>query len=435
VDVRLAVTVRRKIHLLKNRHEKRVILNSRGEENMNILRMVNPVMPYAWGSKTFIQELTGDKSGLGQPQAELWMGAHPGSSSQIQNGDILVNMHYVIADDPCDFLGPRTANTFKDQLPFLLKVLAADQPLSVQVHPDKKQAREGFALENKLGIPLDAPHRNYRDDNHKPELLVALTEFHALCGFRDEQELTTLLHKYLPHFAMPELDNFRYNPAPDTLKILYSAILNSDAVVKQTLLDFYLKHVHSLLPATPQEQLINEWTVKLNELHPNDIGVISPLLMNVVTLKPMEGLFLEPGVPHSYLCGAGIEIMANSDNVLRGGLTSKHSDKDELLKALVFATGKSKPVQAEKVSDTEKTYPTLAEEFALSVITHSKEIQTDISASGSPEIIFCYEGSFVVENCSQYLTIEKGQSLFVPYEVEGYAVQGKGTLFRARVNL
>jgi len=402
---------------------------------MNILRMVNPVQAYAWGSKTFIRDLLCTLKPDNKPQAELWMGAHPKLPSQILNGDILVNLDYIIGEDPVDFLGKKTAGMYHDQLPFLLKVLAADEPLSIQVHPGKKQAKSGFAYEEKAEIPIEAPHRNYKDTNHKPELLVALTPFHAMCGFREYSELIQNLKKYLPDTKLAELDSFIANPNPENLKTLYSALLKLESIAKDKLLSAYLKNIEKAGPADEQEKLIKDWTIKLNKFYPKDTGILSPLFLNIIVLKPMEGLYLPAGVLHSYLQGAGMEIMANSDNVLRGGLTSKHIDIEELLKAVDFTSKTIEPVKAIKKTETEAIYKTPAEEFALSIIKHASEKTINFEPSGSPEVLFCYEGSFVIENCSQFLTLEKGQSLFVPYEVEGYSIKGTGTIFRAIVNL
>jgi mannose-6-phosphate isomerase len=402
---------------------------------MNILRMVNPVMPYVWGSRTFIQSMTGDKTSLNQPQAELWLGAHPKASSQIRNGEILMSLHDIIADDPDDFLGAQTATAYHDRLPFLLKVLAADLPLSIQAHPDQKHAREGFKKENQLDIPIDAPERNYRDAFHKPELLVALTEFHALCGFRELQELVYLLPRFLPETNAAELTEFLASPDLQTMQKHYSSLLRLSDENRSKLLGEYIKQLRTVRAENLQEKLIIEWSLKLHELYPNDIGVLSPLLMNVIVLKPLEGIYLEAGVLHSYLQGAGMEIMANSDNVLRGGLTDKHVDTDELLHILDFTPCVRHPIRAAKISATEQVFQTSAQEFALSIVCHTDEQKTEIKASGSPEILFCSEGNFVLENNSQFLSLEQGQSVFVPFEVEGYAVQGTGTLFRARVNL
>ena len=389
-------------------------------------------MPYAWGSKSFIQELTGERLESYQPLAELWMGAHPKASSQILNGNTLVNLHYIIAEDPCDFIGKKTAREYKDQLPFLLKVLAAEQPLSIQVHPNSKQAREGFLRENKLNVPMDSPLRNYKDEFHKPELIVALTEFHAMCGFREWHEIAHLFKKYLSKLNIEPINNFIHNPEEESFKQFYEFIMKADLNQQSELLENFLHHVHTAMPADPQEQLINEWSIKLSKMYPGDIGVISPLLLNIYVLKPWEGLYLEAGIIHSYLKGAGIEIMANSDNVLRGGLTPKNVDVEELLCVLDFSPHRIKTVTPCKISDSEQSYETPAKEFALSFIHHKKEQRTDFNASGSPEIIFCYDGSFEVENCSQILTLDKGQSLFIPYEVEGFSISGKGSIFRAK---
>jgi len=404
-------------------------------EKMNILRMVNPVMPYVWGSCTFIQNLTGKATGNEEPQAELWMGAHPKAPSRVLNGDKLASLYEIITEAPDEFLGSRTARTYQGQLPFLLKVLAAEQPLSIQAHPNRKQAKEGFARENKLHIPLDAPNRNYKDPNPKPELLVALTNFEALCGFRNLDAMKELMQKFLSPFELSEIDDFIRHPNPETLKLMYQAMLKSSLEAGKRLINLYLDNLRKYEPATTQEKMLRDWSFRLQELYPYDIGVLSPLLLNIIVLKPFQGLFLEAGVLHSYLCGAGMEIMANSDNVLRGGLTSKHIDTDELLRILNFTPHQYHPLKPVKISEIESRYETSADEFCLSVIIHKTEQKSEFRPSNSPEILFCYEGKFEVENCSQILSLEKGQSLFVPYEIEGYILCGTGTVFRAKVNL
>ncbi len=402
---------------------------------MNILRMINPVQAYAWGSKTFISGLLGKTEGTDTPQAELWLGAHPKASSLIQNGDIQVNLSYIIAEDPCDFLGSIITRTYCDQLPFLLKVLAAEAPLSIQAHPNQKQAKDGFAHEEKLCIPIDAANRNYKDANHKPELIVALTSFTAMCGFRAYPELETYLKKYLAGFNEKSLEDFLRQPNQQNLKDFFATLLNLSLAERQKLISDYMSNIAHTLTETEQEKLIKQWSIELNRLYPDDIGVLSPILLNIIELKPFEALYLEAGVLHSYLHGAGMEIMANSDNVLRGGLTPKHIDAEELVNVLDFLPGDIHPIQPEQTSNTEFMYHTPALEFTLSTIKHDTEMYTEIPFACSPEILFCFEGRFVIENCSQFLTLEKGQSLFVPFEVDGYTVQGKGIIFRARCNL
>jgi mannose-6-phosphate isomerase len=402
---------------------------------MNILRMINPTQAYAWGSTTFIQDLLCLEDEKEKPIAELWIGAHPKASSQIVNGDHLVNLDYIIAEDPIDFLGSKATSAFNDQLPFLLKVLSAASPLSIQVHPDQKHAKSGFLKENKLGIPLDASNRCFKDNNHKPELIMALTPFTALCGFRSYHEIVTLLKKYLHTVTLPELTAFYNAPHAQTLKHLFSALLKADAELKKEMLSTFIKSLAHLIPANPHEQLIHEWSFKLSELYPNDIGVLSPLFMNLLTLKPQTSLYLPPGILHSYLEGSGIELMANSDNVLRCGLTDKYVSIDALLDVVDFSAASPVIIKPEKISAIEKTYPTPAAEFALSIIKHSTKRLSIFNPSGSAEVLFCYSGNFVVENCSQFLTLEQGQSLFIPYEVEGFCIEGKGTIYRAKVNL
>lgn len=402
---------------------------------MNILRMINPIQAYAWGSKSFISELLNNTEHDGTPQAELWMGAHPKSSSLIQNGENQVNLNYIIAEDPCDFLGSVITRSYCDQMPFLLKVLAAEAPLSIQAHPNQKQARDGFARENKQGIPIDAPQRNYKDANHKPELIVALTTFTAMCGFRAYPELVANLKQFLPGYDEKRYTDFLLQPSPQSLKDFFASLLNLSSDERKKLLTTYMNKIAQFTPANEKETLIRNWSIELNKQYPDDIGIISPILLNIIVLQPFEALYLEAGVLHSYLHGAGMEIMANSDNVLRGGLTPKHIDTDELVNVLDFLPRNIQPITAQEMSQTELSYLTPAQEFILSMIKHISETTTEIEFAGSPEILFCYEGNFVIENCSQFLSLEKGQSLFIPYEVDGYCVQGKGILFRARCNL
>lgn len=401
---------------------------------MNVLRMVNPIMPYTWGSKDFIQKLTGDSKSIGKPQAELWIGAHPKASSQIRNGEQLVDLCYIIAEDPNVFLGKNISRDYCDLLPFLLKVLAADQPLSVQVHPNSKQAIQGYKKEERLRIPIDAFNRNFKDALHKPELLVALTEFHAMCGFRDFKEMNILVAKYLPHLISPLKDRFISEPYSSSLREFFAFLLNLNDKERHFVLKNYLLYLRNTNPVTKQELLIKEWSIRLSKLYPDDIGILSPLLLNIFVLKPGQALFLQAGILHSYLHGAGMEIMANSDNVLRGGLTPKHVDKDELLQVVDFTPQKIFVIKPEKIAPHEAIYRTPAKEFCLSIIRHTKVSRTEIIPSNSPEVLFCSEGSFKVENLSQILTLNQGQSLFVPYEVEGCVIEGKGTIFRARVN-
>lgn len=290
--------------------------------------MPRPVFPlegivrdYAWGSTTAIQELLG-RPVDGRPAAELWFGAHPDDPAFAP--DEGATLDRLIAADPIGLLGPEVVDAFGPRLPFLLKVLAADKALSLQVHPDLAQARAGFARENEAGVALDAPNRNYHDPNHKPELICALTDFDALCGFRPVADTLRLLDDW----AVPELKGLRDLLARDGLRAAFTAVLT---------LDDPEAAVAATVARAAGEPSDSPWAGTAHAVglidhdFPGDVGAVLALLLNHVRLAPGEALFLAAGNVHAYLRGTGVEIMANSDNVLRCALTPKHVDIEELL--------------------------------------------------------------------------------------------------------
>jgi mannose-6-phosphate isomerase len=291
---------------------------------MTVLAIEGTIRRYEWGSPTAIPELLGVEPD-GSPAAELWFGAHPDDPSGVpEHGRDLAA---VIADDPAGILGEQVVERFGPRLPFLLKVLAADKALSIQVHPTLEQAQAGFAAEEAAGIPGDAPERNYRDANHKPELICALTPFEALCGFRPiEQTLAVLVDLDVPELGFVA-DLLR---GPDGLRAAFTAVLtHSDpAGLVAALMD----RVGALGRHNGTARAVR---VAAQDF-PGDIGVVLALLLNYVRLEPGEAIYLGAGNVHCYLRGTGIEIMANSDNVLRCGLTPKHVDVPELLKITDF---------------------------------------------------------------------------------------------------
>ncbi|HKC29826.1 MAG TPA: mannose-6-phosphate isomerase, class I, partial [Jatrophihabitans sp.] len=273
---------------------------------------------YNWGSPTAIPRLLGMEPD-GRPVAELWFGAHPDDPAFAPaHGSTLDQL---IAAEPQRLLGAEVVERFGPRLPYLLKVLAADKALSIQVHPNREQAREGFAREDAAGIPRDAPERNYRDDNHKPELLCALTPFDALCGFRPVAETQQLLASLDVAELAFVADALR---GPDPLRAAFTALLTHPdpapivAAVRARVADATDGPAYAARLAAQDA--------------PDDVGVALTLLLNYVRLEPGEAIFLGAGNVHAYLRGTGVEIMANSDNVLRCGLTSKHVDVPELLK-------------------------------------------------------------------------------------------------------
>ena len=359
------------------------------------------VMPYAWGSRTAIAELTGRPSPSPGPEAEMWMGAHPMLPSRLGGRSLAA----AIESDATTLLGASTAKTYGPRLPFLLKVLAAAQPLSLQAHPNMEQAKAGFAEEEARGIARDAPTRNYRDASHKPELLAALTPVDALCGFRTWSESVEL-------FRLLGADDL----VEGTLHASFERMMKLDPARVATIEAACARSEH---PSCV-------WAVKLAALYPGDPGVVTSLLLNLVTLSPGEALYLEAGNLHAYLDGTGVEIMASSDNVLRGGLTKKHVDVPELLRVLDFRDGPARPLRA-RPDGPERVFETPAAEFRLSVIDVEGNVPLD---PHGPEILLCTKGAVSADGVS----IKRGAAAFVPGSTKRYQLDGTGVVYRATTN-
>jgi mannose-6-phosphate isomerase len=388
----------------------------------------NPVQEYAWGSKTFIPRLLGKPSLSGKPQAELWMGAHPqGTSSVLWEGRWLP-LSELIQKDPPAILGESVSARFSGQLPFLFKVLAASKPLSVQAHPNRTQALLGFEDENSRGIPLNASHRNYRDAAHKPEVLCALTPFWALKGFRTPGGVRSLLSflgipaSMLPHF---------HGQDEDALKNLFTTLLTMGRDRQRHLVSDVLSAAREHAASNP----VCEWIIRLQQAFPYDVGVLAPVFLNLFHLKPGEALSIDAGELHSYLDGAGIELMANSDNVLRGGLTEKYIDAQELLKIVRFSPDEGRFLHPELKGTAEWLYHTEAEEFLLSRISPEHGVLYESPRERSIEIIICVQGEVVVFDLGtgDSLRLLRGSSILVPAFVKAYRMTGAGTLYKAAV--
>jgi mannose-6-phosphate isomerase len=391
----------------------------------------NTIQEYAWGSRTAIPELLGQPVPAEKPQAELWMGAHPKAPSQVLSDGIWRSLPEVIQESPAETLGQEVAARFSNKLPFLFKVLAAARPLSIQAHPNKEQAEQGFARENELGVPLDSPQRNYRDDNHKPEIICALTPFCALNGFRKLEEALRLLEKIrVPGLA--EIVSFlRSHPNRDGLKKFFNHLMTTDRGKQRKIVE---QAVNSAEQQTNEEPVWT-WMIKLNEEYPGDMGVLSPLFLNLVRLKPQQAMYLPAGELHGYLEGVGIELMANSDNVLRGGLTPKHIDVQELLTVLNFTYDDLNILGPENLAFGEATYSTEAEEFVLSVMRLNKGAPFSSPRNRSVEIMICTEGEVSVTDLSagDITRLTRGISIIVPAAVEQYRIEGEATLYKATV--
>lgn len=322
------------------------------------------IRPYSWGSRTALAELTGRPSPTAHPEAEMWFGAHPGGPSPLRDAE--GTLADLIAADPAGQLGEG-----HDRLPFLLKILAADHALSIQVHPTKAQAEEGFARENAAGIALGDFERNYKDDNHKPELLVALTPFEAMAGFRSVPETKALLEALnFPYMSMVGSGD----DAAD-LRSLLTTLITLPSSVAGPLLEETAR-------ACREGELPEEWMrdvarnfVNLTKEYPGDRGALCALLLNYVVLQPGEALYLDAGQLHAYVKGTGVEIMANSDNVLRGGLTTKHMDVPELMRIIRCEVLEDPRLRASESG----IYRTPAPEFELQRLGADTQLSAQVS--------------------------------------------------------
>jgi len=393
-----------------------------------IARMQNTIQPYAWGSRTAIAELCGEPSPAAEPQAELWIGAHPKAPSRVRFHGRWVPLTELIAADPEGILGGAAAR-FHGELPYLLKVLAADRPLSIQAHPSRAQAREGFARENRLKIPLDAPQRNYRDANHKPECICALTSFWALSGFRAIPEILARLSQVLPPQAAGALQELARGDAGDGLKRFFVWLMTLPAARRRPLVATAAGQAAALADRDPAF----DWVRRLQGEYPGDAGVLAPLMLNLVQLAPGEALFLPAGELHAYLEGVGIELMANSDNVLRGGLTPKHVDLPELLRVLTFAERKIEVLRPVPAGPCEGRYASRAEEFQLAVLSVDDKHTYSAPARRSVEILLCVEGEGRLGDPAGVgeVALRRGQSALIPAAAGAYRLSGAGRLYKA----
>lgn len=401
-------------------------------------RLANTVRPYAWGSTTAIPELLGTPP-TGEPQAELWMGAHPGAPSRVDRGAGPVPLNEVIAADPDGELGAAAVRRFGTGLPFLLKLLAAAAPLSLQVHPDLEQARTGYADEEARGVPLDAPHRNYKDANHKPEMICALTPFSGLCGFRDPEETAEVMAALDVDSLKPYVDILHAHPETDALRELLTAVLTADRDAMAQTVEQAAHAAERLSEAGGPHAASYAAYAFLAQHYPGDPGVIAAMLLNPVRLQPGEALYLGAGVPHAYLDGLGVEIMATSDNVLRCGLTPKHVDVPELLRVVRFESAPPAVLRPEAEPDGEELYATPIDDFRLSRYVLADGAAPRTLPSGTPQVLLCTAGTVRLRTTegtavrgSGELALTRGESVFIPAG-ERVEAAGGGTLFRATV--
>ena len=396
-----------------------------------ICLLKNSIQEYAWGSYTAIPELLGNDSPANTPQAELWMGAHPKAPSKVKCNGKWRSLLELIDKNSQDILGEKVAQKFNNRLPYLFKVLAAAKPLSIQAHPSLGQAGEGFERENRLGIPLDAPNRNYKDDNHKPECICALSAFWALNGFRKIPDMISLMDKICPQGLKKEFDLFRHQPDSRGLKEFFKAMLTTDRTIQKQIINDAVKNAAQV----KDKDKAYQWMIDLHEQYPADIGVFSPIILNLIRLEPGQAMFLPAGTLHAYLDGVGIELMANSDNVLRGGLTPKHVDVKELLNVLNFEEREINILKMEKINSCEHRYESHAQEFSLSVIAVKTDAGYFSLDKRCVEILLCTDGNAVVTDLAgnNSVAISKGMSILIPAVLEKYSIKGNAVFYKAAV--
>ena len=377
------------------------------------------IRKYDWGSTSSIPSLLGCAED-GKPWAELWFGAHPSAPSVV--GESRTPLDELIAADPAAQLGTAVTDRF-GSLPFLFKVLAAAAPLSLQAHPYVPQAEAGYAREDAAGIPIDAPNRSFRDRFHKPELICALTDFHALCGFRDPVATLDVLATIDTAVLDPIRDRLAVFSDVDGLGPLLEYLLTLPATDAAALVAPVVAACG--VPGSDRHADVRAMAAALGERYPGDAGVVTALLLNLVHLKPGEALFLGAGSLHAYLGGTGVEIMANSDNVLRGGLTTKHIDIPTLLE-VVDARPIEPVVQRPALVRGIASYDTPVPEFLLDRL----DLDGSATVSG-PAILLCTDGAVDAGSFS----LERGAAAWLPAGDGIVELRGSGTVYRAGVNL
>ena len=393
-----------------------------------LMRIGGVARAYVWGSPTAIPALL-DVEPTGEPLAELWFGAHPDAPSPRADdaeGDAALDA--LIAQDPAGLLGPDVAKRFDSRLPFLLKLLAAAAPLSIQVHPTQAQARAGFAAEDARGIPRDSPDRNYRDPWAKPELLYALTPFQALCGFRPiagTQRLLELLD--LPGLAsiQAQLD------APDGLRVAFTTLL--ELPDPQPLVASVAGRARMMYGATGSAEFDDALRAVdvCAAAFPGDVGVVLSLLLNAITLAPGESIYLAAGNVHAYLGGLGVEVMASSDNVLRCGLTPKHVDVAELLAITDFRPLEQPRCEPSHTFGSSVELDVPVPDFRLTVLDLADYKGAAAYGLPGPKIVLGLDGEVFIG--PHRLSLRPGQAIFGAADDAALRLSGTGRVAIASV--
>lgn len=407
-------------------------------------RLQGAVRTYAWGSPSAIPSFFGYPS-AGDPIAEVWFGAHPDGSAYIVDdthaplfaynepsyhpSNSSETLRSYIHSDPQATLGESVAKRYNNRLPYLLKLIAPHEPLSLQVHPTLEQAREGYAREDDLGIDRTSPTRNYRDRNHKPELTYALTPFDALAGFRAPRRVHEVI-KGLDTPLARRLDELVLDGGVDTAfrYLLDDKTRPAPEDIAQTVAACAVRSA-SASPSPRADAIV----CRLAQRYPDDPGVIASLLLNPVTLRSGESLYIPAGIPHAYLSGEAVEIMAASDNVLRAGLTEKHNDVPEVLRIVNSRAAPPIRIAPERMSDILSTFYVPVDDFELSVLRLKDASRRESVRTRGPRTLVCIDGAVQVWAGGQEATLNRGQALFIPEADGELSVRGFGRLVLASV--
>ncbi len=392
---------------------------------MRIFPLENPVQRYAWGSIEGITETLGIANPGGGPLAEIWMGAHPSAPSTVVVDGARIGLDELVRRDPASALGPKVLEKLGPTLPFLFKVLSAGTPLSIQAHPTKRKAQLGYERENLGGIPVDAAERNYRDPNHKPEMAVALTHFELVCGFRPVAEIVANMRIAAPGEFERSLERLERDPSRIELSVFFYGLVSADARSRSSILASAASKIAEALDAgaLPAEREGSfRWALKIMELFPGDVGAIMPLILNHVVLEPGQAAFIAPGELHAHLSGTCLEIMANSDNVIRGALTPKFVDLPELVSVLSFNPEKLPPIRPSAIGPCEEAYPIFVPDFEISRISVGPGRAYRRRTKG-PEILLCGAGRVAVACPGESaLRLDRGGSAFVAADACDYEI-------------
>ena len=389
-----------------------------------IYRLTGQVQHYAWGGKNYIASLIGLNSAKDQPCAEWWLGAHPSAPSEIEDVTGKQSLIEFLSQNPTA-LGQASRQQFGDELPYLLKILDVEKPLSIQLHPTKAQAEKGFEAENAKGVSLTDSTRTYKDRNHKPEMMIALSDFWLLHGFKIKSQILTTLN------VRPSLQPLAEKLGKQSLAEFYADVMLAD---QSTLANWLLPIIEvNQQPYKNGELTLDNpdywvlYTMEAMAISPEklDAGLVCFYLFNIVHLKEGEGIFQDAGIPHAYLRGQNVELMACSDNVIRGGLTPKYVDIAELLKIVDCREVTPQIISAAPQNQSEFTYKTPVKDFALAQIRVEPQQHTELNLQ-SAGILLVMQGELKIQEKSATLTLKQGESAFITADSNVEIMSEKG---------